>query len=474
MNKSFYEKTSPENANINSKRIINFINRLEKEEVDMHSILIMRGNKLICEAYYNPFNSNTLHRMFSVTKSVVSMAIGALAEDGVIDLDASITKYFPEYEPEDGFYPYLIETTIRDMLSMTTPHNGTTFDKHSKNNWTESYFTKKPTHRPGTIFSYDTSASHVMAALVEKLTGLSLLDYLRTKGLTKVGFSNESYCITDGSGVSQGGSGMMAYPKDLLLLAKLAIDYGKIDNIQILPEKYLREATSYKVANFVKGSFLAEMQGYGYQFWMTKNNGFMMYGMAGQLALCFPDKDLILVTTADTTDRKGGVQQIIDAFFDEVYSYIDEENEFDKDSYLKLCEISDNCSLKPLKNNISVELDKTYEFFDDNSLEISNVRIITSVSGGKIILDNTYGSQIIKFGFNSFLDGNFSHYDCPYIASGCWADKNTLVVKANLIGECIGKVIMQFSFKKDGAVTIFSRKTEEILFSEYSGFAQSN
>ena len=92
MNKSFYEKTSPENANINSKRIINFINRLEKEEVDMHSILVMRGNKLICEAYYNPFNSNTLHRMFSVTKSVVSMAIGALAEDGVIDLDASITK----------------------------------------------------------------------------------------------------------------------------------------------------------------------------------------------------------------------------------------------------------------------------------------------------------------------------------------------------------------------------------------------
>ena len=89
-------------------------------------------------------------------------------------------------------------------------------------------------------------------------------------------------------------------------------------------------------------------------------------------------------------------------------------------------------------------------------------------------LDNTYGSQIIKFGFNSFLDGNFSHYDCPYIASGCWTDKNTLVVKANLIGECIGKVIMQFSFKKDGAVTIFSRKTEEILFGEYSGFAQSN
>ena len=158
-----------------------------------------------------------------------------------------------------------------------------------------------------------------------------------------------------------------------------------------------------------------------------------------------------------------------------MYSYIDEENEFDKDSYLKLCEISDNCSLKPLKNNISVALDKTYEFFDDNSLEISNVRIITSVSGGKFLLDNTYGSQVIKFGFNSFLDGNFSHYDCPYIASGCWADKNTLVVKANLIGECIGKVIMQFlPFKKDGAVTIFSRKTEEILFSEYSGFAQSN
>ena len=60
-----------------------------------------------------------------------------------------------------------------------------------------------------------------------------------------------------------------------------------------------------------------------------------------------------------------------------------------------------------LKINISVELDKTYEFFDDNSLEISNVRIITSVSGGKIILDNTYGSQIIKFGFNSIFGREF-------------------------------------------------------------------
>ena len=471
--KNLFEKAAPEAAGINSERIISFIKRLEKAEIDMHSILIMKDDKLICEVYYSPFEKDTLHRMFSVTKSVVSLCIGILCDEGRIELGDSITKYFPEYEPEGGFHPYLCETTIRDMLMMNTPHMGTTFDKHKMDDWVRTYFVKKPSHRPGTIFSYDTSASHVLAALAEKLSGMSLLDFLRSKGLSELGFSGKAYCLTDGCGVSQGGSGMMALPLDLLVLANLVIKRGSVGGRRIVSEEYLSNALSFKSPTFVKGSFPAESQGYGYQFWRVRENGFMMYGMAGQLAVCFPERNLVLVTTADTTDRKDGIQQIFDAFIDEIFSHLDEENYYRIDTYTELCGIEENSSLRPLMNFETYDMNQTFYFDDGNALGLKSIRIITSRSGGKIIISNLSGKQVIKFGFGSFMDGKFTAYNCPYTASGTWIGADMLVIKVNLIGEYLGKVMVQLSFRKKGSLTAFFRKTEEVMFNEYSGCAQS-
>jgi len=464
-----FEKTEPENAGVNSLRIINFIRRLERCGLDMHSVLLLKDKKLIFEGYYAPFERDTLHRMFSITKSFVSLAVGILAGRGEIDLDASITEYFPEYEPDDGFHPYLKETTIRDMLSMTTPHNGTTFDKLSRGDWTESYFKKAPTHRPGTIFSYDTSASHTLAALVEKLTGKPLLDFLRDSGFREKGFSEEAYCVTDGAGVSQGGSGLMAKPLDILLAADIVFSGGE----GIVPKSYIDEAVSYHVPNFVKGSFIEEKQGYGYQFWRVRHGGYMMYGMAGQLAVCMPDKNLILVTTADLTDRKDGMQLLFEAFWEELYLHIGEDL-FSKHKKAELKELLNGLEIKPLESKLTRVFNGEYEFKDENPLGLTKLKISISESFGEVVFVRGGDIQKIVFGMGSMQRGVFNRYNCPYTASGMWADNDTLAVRANLIGECIGKVIMQFSLKKENAVTVFSRKTEETLFREYAGFAQGS
>ena len=100
-----------------------------------------------------------------------------------------------------------------------------------------------------------------MAALVEKISGMSLTDFVRSKGLSDLGFSYEAYCIPDGCGVSQGGSGLMARPLDIMVLASLVMNYGEVNDRCMVSSEYLKDATSYKVPNFAKGSFLAEMQG---------------------------------------------------------------------------------------------------------------------------------------------------------------------------------------------------------------------
>ena len=159
--------------------------------------------------------------MFSVTKSFTSIAIGLLQEEGRLSLDDSIVKFFPEYVPDTSeAHPWLLATTIRDMLSMRSCHASTTYDKFSsKTDWVKSFFTVAPTHKPGTVFHYDTSSSHTLCALVEKLTGMKMLDYLRNKVLNEIGFSKEAYCLTDGFGVSMGGSGLMATSRDFMLFA---------------------------------------------------------------------------------------------------------------------------------------------------------------------------------------------------------------------------------------------------------------
>ncbi len=463
MSKIKFEKTVPESVGISSRGIMEFVKRLEEYDLDMHSILIMRKSKLVFEGYYAPYGRNSLHRMFSVSKTLTAIAIGMMVFDRDIDLDDKICDYFPEFRPEGGFHPYLEETTIRHMLMMTTPHDGTAYDKFASTGWVKSFFVKTPTHRPGTVFSYDTGASHVLAALVEKRSGRPLVEYVRDKGLM---ISDSAYFIPDGDGVSQGGSGLLALPYDLLIMADMLMNGGVSNGNRILTAGYVQDMTSFQNPNHAKGYFPAEQQGYGYHLWRTQRNGFMMYGLAGQLAVCFPDKDLIFVTTADLTDRKGGIQVIFDTFFKEVYNTTDTENEV-----VDLSVLEKNLRVKPMACKEKHDIDRIFEF-DDNNPGLRALRIVTNSKNGTVNLEFSDGIQSIGFGFGRLRFGGFSKYNCPYAASAEWCNENILIVKVNLIGECTGKIFLELSFK-DGGVTAFMRNTEETLFREFDGFAQS-
>ena len=203
-----------------------FVKEVEKRKIPLHSVLIAQHGNLLFEKYYAPYCRNKLQRMFSVTKSFTSLAIGLLEQEGKISLQDPICDYFPEYLP-GRVHPWLAEMTIENMLKMQTCYNMTTYNKTSTTeNWVRSFFQTEPTHRPGTLFMYDTSSSHVLCALVEKLTGEKMLDYLKEKLLRQNGFSEESYIIEDPFGTSMGGSGLMATPEDLLHILECAY-YGK-------------------------------------------------------------------------------------------------------------------------------------------------------------------------------------------------------------------------------------------------------
>ncbi len=278
------------------------INRITEAGIELHSLLVSEKGSLEYEGYFTPEGGrDKLHRMFSCTKSYVGLGIGLLAEDGKINFGDRIADYFPEYIHKDSD-PMILEMTIENLLSMRTCYRKTTYDASSRvKNWVESFFIAEPDHKAGTVFNYDTSASHVLAALVEKITEKDLLEFLRDRFLDEIGFSKEAYIKKDPFGVSMGGAGLYAKSMDLMKTGEMFLANGKNnEGKEIYPPYRLREMTVNRVSTRPNQR---EASGYGYQIWIIPN-GYAFYGLGGQWLMIFPEAETIVVTTADNAGNK--------------------------------------------------------------------------------------------------------------------------------------------------------------------------
>lgn len=466
-----------EDVGIPSTAVLNFMKRLEQYQIPMHSILLARHGKLVTEAYYAPYEADTLHRMFSISKSFTSIAIGLLAEEGQISLDDPIIKYFPDKLPEEN-HPWIAKMTIRDMLKMETCHTSTTYKLNMELDWVESFFVTEPTHEPGTVFSYDTSSSHTLSALVERLTGKPMLDYMREKFLDELSFSKEAYIVKDPFGVSMGGSGLMATPMDIMKFAMVVMNQGKHKGKQLLPEWYIKEATMHQTDTLMNGAILEESQGYGYMFWRTQQGGFACYGMGGQYAICLPEQDLICVTTADTQGIQGANQLIFNSLYEELLpSLYDKPLPANALAQDKLNACISQLAIKPLHGSCASPLaeslnGRTYSLetkpsgFDSLALEFAQEE-------GKLIFTDERGSHEIGFGLGKMVASKFPIYSLRCLSSGIWQNEDSLYIKSHIIDECVGSVHFKLVFRGD-ALTLYMKKIEETYFKEFAGFVSGN
>lgn len=497
-----FEKALPEETGIPTDCISRFIKRLDARRIPMHSLLIMHHDKLIFEGYYAPCRADTLHRMFSISKSFTSIAIGLLADEGKLSLDEPIIKYFPEKLPLQ-VHPWIASMTIRNMLMMRSCHASTTYKINMDTDWVESFFTTPPTHPAGTVFHYDTSSPHTLCALAEKLSGRDMLDYIKEK-LDILGLSESSYMLKDPFGVSMGGSGLVALPMDILKFGYFIAHKGFVCGRQLISPSYIETAVSNLSATQVTAPVPSEAQGYGLQFWRCEKNGYTCYGMGGQLIIFLPDYDLIVVTTADTQNTGGGNQQIYDALYEEILPYIQDKALPAKPEMTDLLNVTiSSLKIDPLHSvpipEKALEINgKVFDVKTKNSGFESfcltfDTNVNTSVrnnSDKAVIKNNTsenedsydqsgqYSGSLsfvyehkpytIVFGIGNMQTASFPIYDMRYCASGAWLPDGTFYIKAHIIDAYIGSVHFQLAFGKD-YLTVFMRKREESLFKEFDG-----
>lgn len=484
-----FRTVSPESAGISSEKVLKFIQTLEQYNFCTHSFIMARGKDIFAEGYYAPFHKDFKHRMYSVSKSFVSVAVGLAAEDGLLTLDDKMVDYFPDYLNEYT-NAYLKEMTIREMLTMETcKANHTNWFYSGTTDRSEVYFRQAADKVAGTIWEYDSPGSFMLTVIVENVTGKPFLEYLKEKFLIQAGFSEDAYCLQCPGGYSFGDSGVMCTSRDLLTFARFVMDGGTIDGVRYMNEDYLIQATKKQVSNGHDGFVAYNSYGYGYQIWKAPNDGFAFIGMGDQFAICDREKDFIFIINSDNQGHPLSSRAILyHALYDLIVNNLGQPLPEDKASEKALqdhCKNLKLCSLKePSYSPYAEKINgKTY-VLDENPMGIEYVCFDLEKEKGKLTYKNGQGIKELLFGFghnefSKFPQEDYSDliagvpevgnkYDCAVSAD--WPEEQKLRLKIQIIDKYFGNGSMEFGFKGD-LVGIYMTKTAEAFLEEYEGHA---
>ena len=468
---------SPAACGISESDLQVFMGVLKRERVNLHSVLLAKGNDIFFEKYWAPFTSGKPHRMYSETKSFVSVAIGCLIDEGKLSLESHIVEFFkdklPEYVPEE-----LKEQTIEDMLTMRTCFMGSNWFKPDVTDRLKFYFAQPVEKLPGTIFSYDSNGSYVMGCLVERLSGMSLIDYLKQKVLNTIGGFENAEILKVCDGTPWGDSALVCESRALMNFARFVLNMGAWQGRQLVSRDYMKAATSFQTDNNPEDVVTYCGYGYGRQFWLGSDGSFYLYGMGGQFGVCVPDKDLIMVTTADTQLNPAfGKSAIHRAFFD--YIVKRPQPMADLDEELTLSTASGRAS-----NPFAQKINGARFVCKPNKMGITELGFAFNGDTGEFNYVNAQGNKVLKFGmgkneFGKFPQLGYSNdfgnartsdgfmYDCA--VSAAWVSQREIRLKVQVIDRYLGQLVINADFKNENELSIQMVKRAEDFFDEYEG-----
>ena len=279
--------------------------------MELHSVMVLKNGKVVYEDWFGDNAPGKNHVMWSVSKTWTAMAIGFAVTEGRISVDDKVISFFPEDLPNE-ISPNLAELRIKDLLTMSVGHvtdpSALVWEKTETKNWEKLFFAHPIPHEPGTKFVYNSLASYMLSSIIQKKTGEKVLDYLKPRLLEPLGIEGAVW-DDNADGVNIGGWGLHIKTEDMAKLGQLLLQKGNWNGKQLLPEAWIEEATTKKILQNPnvdpEKSDSDWVQGYCYQMWRSRHNVFRADGKDGQFILVMPEKNAVVVLTANTSDMQA-------------------------------------------------------------------------------------------------------------------------------------------------------------------------
>lgn len=299
--KSIERAETPESVGIDSSVILKMTEEMSYCGINIHSLMILRQGKVACEAWSKPLTSEMPHMVYSVSKSFLSTAYGFALDEGKITRETKFLDVFPELRPKKKD-EYLEKLTIHQLLCMTAGKQ-TSIRGSKSDDWLSSFVNAKWIFEPGTSWRYVNDNYYVASRMLCKILGMSITDYLTPRLYEPLGIELPFWEHSP-EGVEAGGWGLMLKTEDI---AKLILSYqnkGMYNGVQVVPEWWTKEATSFISDNSVSEKAADASAGYGCGFWRCAglSNTYRCEGMFCQYAISFEDYNACLVMTSEHSD----------------------------------------------------------------------------------------------------------------------------------------------------------------------------
>src|SRR5687768_15003310 len=176
------QRATPESQGIASSAILQFVEAVESQIHELHSFMLLRHGKIIAEGWWSPYKRENLHMLFSVSKSFTSTAVGLAVAEGLFSIDDLVLSFFPDELPAEPS-EHLAAMRVRHLLSMSSGHAEDTWSymlERPDGNWIKGFLEVLVLHAPGTQFLYNTGATYMLSAIIQKMSGMKLVDYLES------------------------------------------------------------------------------------------------------------------------------------------------------------------------------------------------------------------------------------------------------------------------------------------------------
>lgn len=303
-------RSKPEEQGVSPSGILAFLEAVErqsrgKKNQELHSFMLVRHGYVIAEGWWAPYRPQYPHMLFSLSKSFTSTAIGLAVSEGLLSVDDLVVSFFPEDVPEEPG-ENLASMRVKHLLSMSTGHGEDTMKylmEEKDGNWVRGFFSAPVDYLPGTHFLYNTGATYMLSAILQKVTGQTLMEYLQPRLFEPLGIEGATW-ETCPRGINVGGFGLSIKTEDIAKFGQLYIQKGYWKGRQIVAKEWVEEATRSQISNGTKADS-DWAQGYGYQFWRCRNNAYRGDGAFGQYCVVMPDQDAVVAITGGLEDMQA-------------------------------------------------------------------------------------------------------------------------------------------------------------------------
>jgi CubicO group peptidase (beta-lactamase class C family) len=463
---AYFQQSMPEAQGVSSRAILSFIEKAEQDIDAIHSYMIIRHGKMISQGWWDPYGAEVPHVLHSLSKSFTSTAIGFAHDEGLLSLNDLVISFFPEETPAEPSWQ-LKAMRIRDLITMNTGHIKEPRPAADDKDWVRVFLESKLELTPGTHFKYNSMATYMLSAILQKVSGESLFDFLEPRLFRPLGIK-KPYWDSCPMGINTGGWGLRVRTEDIAKLGQLYLQKGRWEDNQLLSESWVDMATSKQVSN---GSNPDNdwNQGYGFQFWMCRHNCYRGDGAMGQFCIVMPEQDAVVAITSGANDMGRVMQLVWDILLPAMKPapLAPEEAAFSK-----LVQKNADLSLKPVAGEktspISAQVSRRRYRLEENAAGIKSISLKLHKGEHRIMIEMEHGTESVTIGKQAHVK-NELHDHMPYTreslkkiaASGAWVSPKLYQARIYLY-ESPARINYTFSFAGDRL--IWKTRLEQSLF----------